>query len=112
MVPQRAVTLVCLMVLKPAMAVWSLDFYTSGCPADDEHGEMTAVQAGGPEDELWCLSANSAHNVVATGIAADKMIVTLFADAGCTSAISEFTTDGCKVIPSNTVIEAVTILPK
>lgn len=62
---------------------------------------MIAVKAGGPDDEIWCVSANSAHNVVANGIAGDNMIVTLFSDTGCTNAITGFETDGCKVIPSN-----------
>lgn len=35
----------------------------------------------------------------ATGIEADGMIMTLFSDTGCTALITDFETDGRKVIP-------------
>jgi hypothetical protein len=57
--------------------------------------------SGEPGQELWCISTGPSHNVVATGIEADGMAVTLFSDTACTAAISDFNTDGCKIIPSD-----------
>lgn len=59
------------------------------------------MTAGQSDQELWCISTASSHNVVATNIAADKMEVTLFADKGCSTPVANFDTDGCKVIPQN-----------
>ncbi|KAI0112520.1 hypothetical protein GGR51DRAFT_568641 [Nemania sp. FL0031] len=101
-----------LAMLNRAMANWKIEGYTQGCPAPDDIVPSVGGSAGGPDDELWCVGIGSAHNIVATGIEADGMIVTLFSDPRCQHVIIDFDTDGCKVIPSNTVIEAARILPK
>lgn len=105
------------MGLEPAVANWSvpylsglhltlisnrmLEFYTSGCPGEGDSGSSIGVTAGEAGEKLWCISTDSAHNVVATGITADKMEVTLFADKSCSDPVTTFDTDGCKVIPQN-----------
>ncbi|KAI0126719.1 hypothetical protein BJ170DRAFT_596290 [Xylariales sp. AK1849] len=94
-------TLSFLAMFNPVLATWTLDFYETGCPADGEPGDSVGVTAGDADDELWCIGTGSAHNVVATGIEADAMIVTLFSDASCTAVITDFETDGCKVIPTD-----------
>ena len=81
-----------------------LEFYTSSCPGEGDSGSSISVTAGEAGEELWCISTDSAHNVVATGIAADKMEVTLFADKGCSAPVTKFDTDGCKVIPEKVSI--------
>ncbi|KAH8195343.1 hypothetical protein TruAng_010492 [Truncatella angustata] len=88
-----------LALLQRASATWILDFYETGCPAEGDIGDSVGTTAGDAEDELWCIGTASAHNIVATGIEADGMIVTLFSDSGCTALITDFETDGCKVIP-------------
>ena len=57
--------------------------------------------AGQSDQELWCISTGSAHNVVADNILGDNMKVDLFSDAGCQYRIAGFETDGCHVIPSD-----------
>ncbi|KAI1291048.1 hypothetical protein F5Y03DRAFT_400993 [Xylaria venustula] len=98
-------------ILKRSVADWTLEAYKSGCPAADKYEPDVGFTAGTSSDELWCVGIASAHNVVATGIE-DTMHVTLFSDPECQYAITDFDTDGCKVIPENTVIEAVRVLPK
>ncbi|KAF7563708.1 hypothetical protein G7046_g413 [Stylonectria norvegica] len=102
------------MICQPVLASWRLDFYKSGCPDPDDagSGDITGGTAGEPGQELWCISTGSAHNVDVVGIEADNMIATLFSDWQCTAKIADVETDGCHVIPSTTVIEAVRILPK
>lgn len=43
----------------------SLDFYETGCPAEGEIGDNVGLVAGDAEDEIWCTSTASAHNVIA-----------------------------------------------
>ncbi|KAI0509216.1 hypothetical protein F5B22DRAFT_366688 [Xylaria bambusicola] len=94
-------TIATIYMLKPAAASWSLRFYETGCPTEGDIGDSVALTAGEPDDELWCIPANAAHNVVATNIAADNMKVTLFTDTNCMHVITDFETDGCKVIPKD-----------
>ncbi|KAI1425418.1 hypothetical protein F5Y12DRAFT_714265 [Xylaria sp. FL1777] len=101
-----------LSMLNGAMASWLVEGYVTGCPAPGEDGYSIGGAAGEAGDDTWCAGVASAHNVVATGIEADGMVVTLFSDPGCENAIIDFDTDGCKVIPKNTVIEAARIVSK
>ncbi|KAI0020345.1 hypothetical protein F4780DRAFT_779698 [Xylariomycetidae sp. FL0641] len=95
----------------PAVTPWRVEFYTSGCPGDNV--EMPVGEtAGSPDDELWCIVTNTAHNVYATAIEADNMQVTLFSDMLCNDVVYEGIGDGCSVIPADTVVQAVRVLPK
>ncbi|KAI1331523.1 hypothetical protein F5Y16DRAFT_423012 [Xylariaceae sp. FL0255] len=97
--------------LDTAIADWSLTLYTSGCPANPQPGGTDSV-AGGPDDQLWCIATDSSHDIAAFDIAEDNMVVTLFSDPQCLSGeILSFDSDGCQVIPENTVIGAVRVLP-
>lgn len=80
-----------------------MDFFTSGCPTDGASGDA-GITAGQPDDELWCISVNSAHNVVANNIVGDNMEGWLFSSKNCNeegALITHITEDGCQVIPSD-----------
>lgn len=77
----------------------SLEFFETGCPVEGEIGDIVGLAAGDAGDRIWCTATVSAHNIIATGMEGDGMIVSLFSDFGCTALITEFETDSCKVIP-------------
>ncbi|KAK4184465.1 hypothetical protein QBC35DRAFT_391607, partial [Podospora australis] len=83
----------------------------SGCTLTDENSEVESI-SGEKGQELSCISAGWAHNLVLQNIEGDGMTVELFGGADCSSSITKMDTDGCKVIPSDTVIAAARILPK
>ncbi|KAK4207876.1 hypothetical protein QBC37DRAFT_405801 [Rhypophila decipiens] len=94
-----------------ASATWSIKYYESGCPTSEDDPYVGSI-SGEAGQELWCVDAGWAHNLVLTNIEAEGMTVELFADVGCSSNITKISTDGCKVIPMDTVIATARILPK
>ncbi|KAK4214886.1 hypothetical protein QBC37DRAFT_386702 [Rhypophila decipiens] len=93
-------------------ATWKVKFYKSGCPTKPDAPETGSI-SGEKGDELWCISAGWAHNIVLENIEADGMTVELFSGNDCSGSIKTISTDNfCHVIPSNSVLAAARIVPK
>ncbi|KAM7212419.1 hypothetical protein V8F06_012188 [Rhypophila decipiens] len=86
-------------------------YYESGCPTSEDDPYVGSI-SGEAGQELWCVDAGWAHNLVLTNIEAEGMTVQLFADVTCRNSITKISTDGYKVIPMDTVIATTRILPK
>ncbi|KAI1813550.1 hypothetical protein GGS20DRAFT_553022 [Poronia punctata] len=107
-------TVAVLAMLQPALASWQVTTYETSCPSpDDLTPPSTGGTAGSGTDEIWCNPVSPSHSIFNNNIEGENMEITLFSDVGCNYVVKDrITTNGCKVIPKDTVIEAIRILPR